>query len=696
MSVFRQYSALVEVPRHADSERLSGHIVYKRKHLLQHGKVPLTCHHFWPPRHLPLDLLFFRHFFERLIKLGPATKDRGIHVTQLACGMMRLMDLLDMDGLDVHNNLLMEALPQSPWVQWDDFRAVLKDEGFPEVRLHWSERLFMTLDDPVSSDIARALSVFTTIVILLNVILIVVQTLPDLCERIAGVVGCELQRHGSCGSNLEIFFCVVFTLDYVTKAVLVAGVRMDVLSRETILTQAVPNANNRQDVFNDRARRSPVKRVAIFASQGINIVDLISILPFWSKIIFGTLLPPTSTSFLRALRITRIFRIMKTGKYLQTLKTLATTLARSASSVWVLLMYILMTSLIAGVILQQVEQNEYFSSVPQASWWVFIRLISAQHSAPWAEGRPESWVGAFVLSCIMCYKGVLWILPFGQIGTAFRQTWSEVEINDEFKTELAGAEASDRIDAWHQPGCSVTAHLEVWPACLPVLRDCDVENPQKPFEPPSIDVLTGCRDDHAYGTASLPVPILRAQATETTRPLSVPITKGYLHPWFQEPPVVELGGTWEPSEEMQRSGCPTSPSGSLVLKPIRGLNFPVHMDNVWVVRISVKTTQSSRPVEYLEMISKTGGAEPEWGEPFRFNVNWRHDTTSPSLEKAAASKVAPHESPKGNECDVSRRVFELLEAQQTQLKRQGQLLEEQATKLAALQKAFVDRGIQLE
>ena len=61
-----------------------------------------------------------------------------------------------------------------------------------------------------------------------------------------------------------------------------------------------------------RLRGSPWSRVWAFATQPGNLVDLVAILPYWVRVLFGG---NVDLSFLRAMRLVRMLRLLKFGRY---------------------------------------------------------------------------------------------------------------------------------------------------------------------------------------------------------------------------------------------------------------------------------------------------------------------------------------------------------------------------------------------
>jgi len=59
-----------------------------------------------------------------------------------------------------------------------------------------------------------------------------------------------------------------------------------------------------------------------------------------------------------------------------------------------------------------------FTSIPNSVYWAFSQLIGMKH-APLLGEKVTTPMGIVLLALVMSLKGVLWILPIGQIKSAF-------------------------------------------------------------------------------------------------------------------------------------------------------------------------------------------------------------------------------------------------------------------------------------
>lgn len=656
----------------------------------------------FPPTVLSLDLLFFRQLFDQLQAQG-LVHDGEIHVAKLHALAVRLLDLLGENGLCYFGARFFGCDQGKVFMTWKDMRRALASdtvEGFPDVKLSFAERVYVTLDRPSSSKMAQLYTMLMTFAIGLNLALVVVQTL-DNCNEVLP------QHNGRCGrgAGLETCFIMMFSLDFALKLISVAQVRIHVCDRDRLLQLAAHTDTDLNKHLNP-VLRTRWARIGEWVSHPMNIFDLCSVLPFWLDLLFGTLMPPGSATFLRALRLLRMFRILKTGRYSLTLQALGTVLQRSLRSVSVLLMYIIMTSLIGGVILQQVELGETFNDVPNATWWVFVRLIGSQHSSPYAEGRPISIIGCALVAVIMMCKGILWILPFGQIGTVFREEWAAILKGEELAKELE-AECSQADSFNCTLSRTFSAHVAVWPI-----------SGKEPESSGLLRTLTGIpsssslslrhmaleeRDETGdaqlpkpWAMNSVPVPIFKADDFSST--IDVPLAKGMVQAqtWVGRVPRLEVEIAWKADDRMKRGESAGMPCGELSILSLRASDLGGTETDRWLCRFSVPVAlrggsrdgaidMDAPKVWYKECVSDEAGPDPRWStDPeFSFALDWSVDTANAAATGGAAqpSSGRTAASPRCSDDDAGAcesRILQLLEAH-------GRQLAQQSERLAALE-----------
>ncbi len=156
----------------------------------------------------------------------------------------------------------------------------------------------------------------------------------------------------------------------------------------------------------------PVRGRLRFLVQGMSLVDLAAILPFYLPLLGADL------RSLRALRLLRILRIAKMGRYSTSLRLIARVLkARKEELVMsvglMLLLLIVSSSVIYSC--ESEQQPEVFSSVPATMWWSIATLTTVGYG----DMYPVTPLGQFFGSIIAILGIGMFALPAGILGAGF-------------------------------------------------------------------------------------------------------------------------------------------------------------------------------------------------------------------------------------------------------------------------------------
>lgn len=166
-------------------------------------------------------------------------------------------------------------------------------------------------------------------------------------------------------------------------------------------------------------------------------------------------------------------------------------------------------------------------------------MVPGMHKgANWVTGKPQTYVGAALLTALFIWKGMLWILPYAQIGNTFKSIWKENEEMMKLRADVKLEDSRSPGRVWVEEGGTPTVTVEVW----------DSEH-----------VLAG--------VGTVPVPIL--EETNRTAVVSTDLWGGVLQPsCLGKNPSVDLQVSWQPAE-VKGGGS----HGSLLVAPLRGQNF---------------------------------------------------------------------------------------------------------------------------
>jgi voltage-gated potassium channel len=230
-------------------------------------------------------------------------------------------------------------------------------------------------DTPEAGAPARVVSLVFMVVILLNVLAVILETVPALSLRYAR--GFQL---------FEIFSVALFTIEYVLR-----------LWACTL----------------DPRFSHPVTGRLRYAVHPLALIDLIVILPFWLPMIV-----PVDLRALRALRLLRLFSVFKMGRYSESLQTLGRVFVAKKEELTVTMFMILMVLVMISSVMYFVEhdsQPNVFSSIPASMWWAVVTLTTVGYG----DIYPVTSLGK-VLGSVIAVLGIgMFALPAGILGSGF-------------------------------------------------------------------------------------------------------------------------------------------------------------------------------------------------------------------------------------------------------------------------------------
>ena len=369
-------------------------------------------------------------------------------------------------------------------VTYDEFKLAALASGLlgARRRLGVRERVYVTLDDPASSGLARALSLAIIGLIVLSVLGLVLESEwmvlpggrcavcyhpesgePDHagCELALGsadacMARCGADRDGDgaldCAPRLDPRFwgfeCVaipVFTLEYALRLLTVHAaacvdaekmIAGDALSRERA-----------------SAWRVGARRTWDFATSPLELFDLLAVLPFWLELAVRLGLvavrkdgATASLSALRLLRLTRVTRVFKLGKQAEAFRMFVRVIARSTPALRALAVFILLLMSLFGSLVYAAERGEWrcshdypageymrptvdgradepspFRSISFSFWWVLVTATTVGFGDLYPTTTFGKVIGTFTM-----LSGVLVLaLPITIVGSNFAHEYEK-------------------------------------------------------------------------------------------------------------------------------------------------------------------------------------------------------------------------------------------------------------------------------
>lgn len=168
---------------------------------------------------------------------------------------------------------------------------------------------------------------------------------------------------------------------------------------------------------------SPIMGRIKYALQPMQLIDLVSILPFY--------LPFTALDlrFIRAVRLFRLFRLFKIGRYSQSLTTISNVIKAKKEELSITLFAGFVLLIISSSLMYLVEHNaqpDVFDSIPDAMWWGAVTLTTVGYG----DIYPKTLLGKILGASIALLGIGLFALPAGIIASGFA---SEIQKKDKKK-----------------------------------------------------------------------------------------------------------------------------------------------------------------------------------------------------------------------------------------------------------------------
>eukprot|EP00928_Gymnodinium_smaydae_P093704 TRINITY_DN77_c2_g1_i1.p1 TRINITY_DN77_c2_g1~~TRINITY_DN77_c2_g1_i1.p1 ORF type:complete len:945 (-),score=187.41 TRINITY_DN77_c2_g1_i1:40-2874(-) len=326
------------------------------------------------------------------------------------------------------------------------------DEGycwFPR-RESLRKSTFILLEDPSASIAGKIVSIFMILAILVSTIAFVLESTPSFmdtpeeCVIGAPTVQTCRPRPRPVFAMFEVVSIAIFTLDYVLRI-------------GTVHTASPEECG----ISSTRGAVSPLMTTVLYAAQGLNIIDILAIVPFYVNLAGGG---GGGAAVLRVLRLVRIFRVLKMPKMRACAEMLIDTVVDSMPAlVLVFIMTMLMCVMLASLIvtcegsMYSVSHftDEYpyglyirptadgygvepsnFRSIPYAFWWFFATATTVGYG----DDYPTTASGRLV-GVVTFYTGiVLLALPINVVGGCFNKYYP-----DWVKKFASSAEASTPV-----------------------------------------------------------------------------------------------------------------------------------------------------------------------------------------------------------------------------------------------------------
>ncbi|CAF0915153.1 unnamed protein product [Brachionus calyciflorus] len=293
-------------------------------------------------------------------------------------------------------------------------RENVSDEKFVYCFPKFRKKLWDLMENPQTSKTARMLTFISIFFVVISSVTLTLNTMPELqIKAYYNVTNSKVSNYFSTSKteNITAFKNTTTHVHYLenpifefVEATCIAWFTLEYLLR----LFSSPNKLN-------------------FIKGPLNLIDLISILPYFVTLLFDNQKYENFNNARRILtlfRVLRILRIFKLARHSTGLKSLGYTLKRSKKELGLLMMFLSIAVLLFSSLAYFAEKEEIdtkFTSIPSTFWWALITMTTVGYGDMVPSTIPGKLVGS-----ICCIWGVLVIaLPIPIIVNNFTEFYKE-------------------------------------------------------------------------------------------------------------------------------------------------------------------------------------------------------------------------------------------------------------------------------
>ncbi|XP_036429421.1 potassium voltage-gated channel subfamily S member 3a [Colossoma macropomum] len=267
------------------------------------------------------------------------------------------------------------------------------------------KQLWLRLENPAYSRSAKVLAVVSLSVVLISIVAMCVHSMPEFHKVDANEKPVE-------DPVLNIFetICIIwFTFEFIIRLAVTPCLRK-------------------------------------FLSNTLNIIDFVSIVPFYATLAFDKVDPEESEELenvgkvVQILRLMRIFRILKLARHSVGLRSLGATLRHSYHEVGLLLLFLSVGISIFSVLIYFVEKEEDESelqTIPVGWWWATISMTTVGYGDTYPITLAGKLIGTLCIICGLLVVALPITIIFNKFSKYYQRQKALVE-SDQFGFEGKG------------------------------------------------------------------------------------------------------------------------------------------------------------------------------------------------------------------------------------------------------------------
>ena len=221
----------------------------------------------------------------------------------------------------------------------------------------------------------RAFNAFIIVLILLNVIAVMLETVPSIYDQ-----------HKSFFHYFDIVSVAIFSVEYILR---------------------IWSANHEE-----RYKHPVIGRIKYMFSFGA-LIDLLAILPFFLHSLLGF-----DLRVLRIMRLLRFLRLFRLTSYMKSTRLMVNVFQATKNELLLSLVLALFLIVISSCLIffcEHLVQPDKFTSIPGTMWWSVITLTTVGYG----DMFPITMAGKFLTAVILLAGVALFALPAGIITAGF-------------------------------------------------------------------------------------------------------------------------------------------------------------------------------------------------------------------------------------------------------------------------------------
>lgn len=311
----------------------------------------------------------------------------------------------------------------------DAMEQFREDEGFikdVEIPLPDNEvyrQFWLLFEYPESSNAARGVALVSVLIIVISIIIFCIETLPEFRDDLDPVVPMMVEPFNQSKVNSFVTPAppAIFDPFFILETACIAWFFFELFVRFLVCP-------SKKDFFHNL----------------MNIIDIISIIPYFVTVVTEILTTPEESSgqnmslaILRIIRLVRVFRIFKLSRHSKGLQILGQTLKASMRELGLLIFFLFIGVILfsSAIYFAEVDEpNTQFVSIPDGFWWAVVTMTTVGYG----DMCPIT-LGGKLVGTLCAIAGVLTIaLPVPVIVSNFNYFYHR-ETEAEDKWPLADA-----------------------------------------------------------------------------------------------------------------------------------------------------------------------------------------------------------------------------------------------------------------